>query len=155
MLSGKAISRAVRGHFLTQIALTLLITSEIYDFPQNTPGTDTDDPSQSYLDDKENLPETDTTYLDNQKPSETNQILRSEVEQLIAVFEGILHLQSSMSIESLNENPTIKMVSDNLMKFRKSLENCRTASLWFQYMDMVELSANLSPLKGQETGTYT
>ncbi|VDI67384.1 tripartite motif-containing protein 63 [Mytilus galloprovincialis] len=68
MLSGKAISRAVRGHFLTQTALTLLITSEIYDFPQYTPGTDTDDPSQSYLDDKENFPKADTTCVDNEKP---------------------------------------------------------------------------------------
>ncbi|VDI62613.1 Hypothetical predicted protein [Mytilus galloprovincialis] len=131
MLSGKAISRAVRGHFLTQTALTLLITSEIYDFPQYTPGTDTDDPSQSYLDDKENFPKADTTCVDNEKPSESNQILPSEIEQLITVFEGII--QSNISIESLNDNPTINIISERIRLFRKSLKNCRTASLWFQY----------------------
>ncbi|CAG2240639.1 unnamed protein product [Mytilus edulis] len=150
MLSGKAISRAVRGHFLTQTALTLLITSEIYDFPQYTPGTDTDDPSQSYLDDKENFPKADTTCVDNEKPSESNQILPSEIEQLITVFEGII--QSNISIESLNDNPTLNIISERISLFRKSLKNCRTASLWFQYMDMVELLRQF--ITAERTGNW-
>ncbi|CAG2191757.1 unnamed protein product [Mytilus edulis] len=150
MFSDKAISRAVRGHFLTQTALTRLITSETYYFPQYTPGTDTDYPSQSYLYDKENFPKADTTCVDNQKPSESYQILSSEIEQLITVFEGII--QSNISIESLNDNPTINIESEHIITFRKSLKNCCTASLLFQDMYTVKLLRQF--ITAERTGNW-
>jgi hypothetical protein len=78
MLSGKAISRAIRGHFLVYTALALLMITEIYEIDINIL-------DKIHWDDKEN-----TAHEVDDNESEHGVNIPDEVSELLYVIDKLL-----------------------------------------------------------------
>ena len=128
IMSGKAVSRAVRAHLLLDGALNSVLLSQVM---KRLPADITDDaPDQAQ---EHQNPESNT--LVQQLSELYDQLTRGELTAMEANSSGILL--------TIKEHMTIVM--DNL-------QDNRTAKLWMQYLDMVRILRKL--LKAERLGNW-
>ena len=125
MLSGKAISIAIRGHFLVYTALALLMITEIYEIDINIL-------DKIHWDDKEN-----TAHEVDDNDSEHGVNIPDEVTELLHVIDKLL--DGSISVTELGENNAVKTLKKRIQAFKDSFGQNRTAKLWIEYMNMIDL----------------
>ena len=125
MLSGKEISRAIRGHFLVYTALALLMITEIYEIDINIL-------DKIHWDDKEN-----TAHEVDDNQSEHGVNIPDEVNELLHVIDKLLG--GSISVTELGENNAVKTLKKRIQAFKDSFGQNRTAKFCIEYMNMIDL----------------
>ena len=125
MLSGKAISRAIRGHFLVYTALALLMITEINEIDINIL-------DKIHWVDKEN-----TAHEVDDNESEHGVNIPDEVTELLHVIDKLL--DGSISVTELGENNAVKTLKKRIQAFQEPFGQNRTAKLWIEYMNMIDL----------------
>jgi hypothetical protein len=130
MLSGKAVSRAVRAHILAVDALNTLLFEEIY--PVTPSQTEKDDGCELQIKDE---------------PSDIKYMITNHLKVL---YEDVL--SQKIAVESLLDDVTLKKAEVTYYELKSSLKPYRTAKLWLQYMDMVDLLKTF--IKAERTGNW-
>jgi hypothetical protein len=125
MLNGKAIALAVRGYFLTDTALTSIMISKIYNIS---------------LEDSE-----EENLGDEQSDQNSRELLDAE-----KLFDALMNRE--VSISEVCQNPLLDDIHGKLANFRESHKSFRTAKLWFQFMDMVDILRRF--IKAERVGEW-
>jgi hypothetical protein len=175
MLSGKAIARAVRGHGLVHMALQSLIVSEVFDFDMKQDQAEdeqiiedssvheshSNEPKEAeelYNDqllnvsmdiDKDDVSETVEMCVAETRNSE--QKIDSDLECALKLFDGVL--AGEISVENACKAEVVLRIQERLNAYTdKVRQTSRTAQLWIQYMEMVELLRTF--VKAERTGNW-
>ena len=113
------------GHFLVYTALALLMITEIYEIDINIL-------DKIHWDDKEN-----TAHEVDDNESEHGVNIPDEVTELLHVIDKLLG--GSISVTELGENNAVKTLKKRIQAFKDSFGQNRTAKLWIEYMNMIDL----------------
>ena len=129
MLSGKAISRAVRGHLLVDAALNTMLVADLYNVPL---------PSN----DEEQSLEVDVTCGEAD-------VRATDLAEAQDIYESLL--SDTVSVDEVCSSNVINKIL-SLMKEAKEAMTTRTSRLWLQYMDMIDILRMF--LKAERTGNW-
>ncbi|CAC5377772.1 unnamed protein product [Mytilus coruscus] len=108
MLSGKAIARAVRGHFLVDTALTALILSNIYGIPV----------PKIEVSSEENEDEDCTHTYDTSKVQIHDTCYTEEVSHATDLLH--LFLKGDLTLTDINQSNALNIIRDKIKQFRQS-----------------------------------
>ena len=136
ILSGKAISRAIRGHLLVAAALNTMLVANAFNLPLPTPDVDGDD-SEPSKEDGENA-------LDCENSADENLIQAGEL------FNDLMDDPST--IGNVLTSDALMKVADQIQSEKDTMQTFRTAKLWLQYMDMVRILQRF--IKAERTGNW-
>ena len=139
MLTGKAFSRAVRGHVLVKDTLNCLLLSSTF----GTKLPFIDEATSNTL----GSPEDDSMDIGMREQGEQLHDLHMAARELIDDL-----MSNKVSLQSLQECDTIEAISQKLSKKKEDLLPRRTAKLWLQYLEMVDIL--LSHIKAERTGNW-
>ena len=135
MLSGKAVARAVRGYFLVDSVLQALLSFDAFGFKVEI---------QQGRRGKETIV-TDTTVM------EENGLTKYEcLQSALSLFDRML--QKDVTPQELQDSSELEQVESILQLAREKLKDNRTAALWLQFMDMVDLLRTF--LRAERTGNW-
>ncbi|KAK6186089.1 hypothetical protein SNE40_008194 [Patella caerulea] len=110
MFSGKAISRAVRGHLLVDSALNMLIVSDVYGLSVT--------PQDSELGDIQD-------HVDK------------DVDVIASLYDQLL--SKAIGVEDISNHPVFDNVRSKLERHKRELLQYPTAGMWIQYMETVDI----------------
>ena len=126
ILSGKAYDRVVRGHLLVASALNTIITETCLGIPHLSPQEDVEITASQTENSTENTPS-------KEEAESTNS---GDLSEATTLFQDLM----SGALEDLTSLPeSINCLTDRIKSFKASLMEYRTARLWLQYLDMVDL----------------
>jgi len=161
MLSGKAYDRAIRGHLLVDAALNTLLAERILgtlvptcsqvnkdDGPQGTVGDDqsSEDEIMQSTDDAQAAMDPHDTESESQSV-EAGTVDLCELRDL---YDSLM--KGEGSTEDILSAPVLDSVRDIMNVARESMKDLRTAQLWLQYMDMVDILRTF--LRSERTGDW-
>ena len=129
MLTGKAISRAVRGHMLVDAALSTILVAKAYHIP--LPTNETDEPKR---DTASTDPENDDVETDQQKQGTID--VASDITEAKDIYDKAM--LSTLSVEDVCSAGVLERMKGKLDDL-KQIMTTRTAMLWLQNMDMVSI----------------
>ncbi|XP_045199496.1 uncharacterized protein LOC123553863 [Mercenaria mercenaria] len=177
MLDGKAINRAIRGHFLVDDALNVLLLEKL--LAQKDQSSDSNNNSIQTKDDtndniepetgSDSLKEEDTEQCDIHEVEHTEQNDIRKVEERgqsdinkekstehsdIPKVEDIHHdiLNKRRAPESLQNNKTILELMESYEQMKLDLLKYKTARLWLQHMEMIDILKSF--IKAERTGNW-
>lgn len=145
-LEGKAISRAIRGHFLVDGALNTLLAAKTFQVPLPIPA--------SYAVDSENRPElsedgtvaddsedSDTTRDEpvSDQPEEEHTDHDKDLPEILAEASDLYDSVMSGTTTTTNGCKLLKVIGQCLEAEKTTMVNDRTAALWLQYMEMIDI----------------
>ena len=108
MTTGKAIARAVRGHFIVDAALNALVLASTFNVT---------------------IPEETEEFLE----STENDLLK----QASFLYNNLI--EGSVSADKICSDNVIVNISEAIAENKEQLKHSRTAKLWLQYMDMIDI----------------
>ena len=129
MLTGKAISRAVRGHMLVDAALNTILVAKTYHIP--LPTKETDEPKR---DTASTDPENDDVETDQQKQGTVD--VTSDITEAKYIYDQAM--LSTLSVEDVCSAGVLVRIKGKLDDLKQTMTT-RTAMLWLQYLDMVSI----------------
>ena len=127
MLTGKAISRAVRGHMLVDAALNTILVAKAYNIP--LPIKKTDQPKR---DPSSTDPENDDVETDQQKQGTVD--VTSDITEAKDLYHKAM--LSTLSVEDVCSAGVLVRIKGKLDDLKQTMTT-RTAMPWLQYLDMV------------------
>ena len=145
MFTGKATTRALRGHFLTESALqtkllrsllpahlTLCINeSNDADVPKEKIG-----PNEEYVH-QDSQHENQRPMLDDKRYS--FQLENEQVEELSTLVKSV-EKEPAKTVDLASNSSVLRHLNEKLLQYMKELCNSsRTAKLWIQYLRYVEI----------------
>ena len=119
MLSGKAISQAVRGHLIVDVALNTLVLAHMFNMP--VPGCPNAENEETDV--VVGLPELHEHSTD--------------LEEAGIFYEKQMH--GLVSVDQVCRSEATTRIGYALQTNKASMKSSRTATLWMQYMDMVDI----------------
>ncbi len=129
MLSGKAIARAVRAHFIVDAALNALILKSGF----NVPLPCQPDTSASSDNEDQDFAET-VTSDENCADVGKNQ----DLDEAHTLYEKLM--SGDMCVEEVCSSNVLERIKDSLKKHSESMKkSSRTSALWVQYMNMIDI----------------
>lgn len=156
ILSGKAVARAVRGHFLVDSALNTILFADIFgvDISSDQLNHETDD-----LDEAENIEQANKENDEDEPLRE----IRSDIGQCneednenedLVTLTNLLEklLSGEVSGADVEFDDLLTKYGIELRKKKDSLCDLKTARLWLQYMEMIDLLRKF--LKGERMGDW-
>ena len=154
MMSGKAVSRAVRGHLLVSGALNAMIISKAFGIP--VPHITS---FQEGSEDERNIEEvslqksqeTVTLALDQASVNETDDLSLPEV--LCAarkLYEDLM--DRSTILENIQNSHVMQDIDQKLTACKDAMQNQPTAKLWLQYLEMISILQTF--IKAERTGNW-
>ena len=129
MLTGKAISRAVRGHMLVDAALNSILVAKAYNIP--LPTKETYEPKQATA---STDPENDEDETDQQKQDTVD--VTSDISEAKDLYEKAM--LSTLSLDEVCSADVLVRINGKLDGLKQAMTT-RTAMLWLQYLDMVSI----------------
>ena len=129
MLTGKAISRAVRGHMLVDAALNTILVAKAYHIP--LPTKETDEPKR---DTASTNPENDDVETDQQKQGNVD--VTSDITEAKYLYDKAM--LSTLSLENICSTGVLVRIKWKLDDLKQTMTT-RTSILWLQYLDMVSI----------------
>jgi len=132
ILSGKAIAKAIRAHFLVAAALNSVMLAKAYDFP--VPHLTEDDQPNSAVEE---------TFLQNDELKEAQGLLAG------------LHDGSSEALDDVLSLECVTRISQRISQMKDAMADQRTAKLWIQYLDMVKILQLFIMAERTATGSCT
>ena len=140
MMSGKAVSRAVRGHMLVDAALNAMLLADAYNVPLPTKDTVEHPPVEM-------TPAADTEP-DEEVP-DTQETVTTDLSIASELYDQAM--SSNMPMEGLCSADVLVRIQSALNNKKESM-HMRTAQLWLQYMDMIDILRNF--IKAERTGNW-
>ena len=142
ILSGKAVSRAVRGHCIVDASLLSLLAAKVISV--TLPAENTDPELSIESDDVA----TTSTYDATKDPkSVSTEVTQSHAVQDLADLMNQL-LSGETSTDNIKQNRTVSKTLANVSCEERNLSSTKTASLWFQYMQMVDMHQKFIKAEG-------
>ena len=139
ILSGKAYDRAVRGHLLVASALNTIITETSLGIPHLSPQEDAEIIASQTGNSTENTPSKEEVEPTNS----------GDLSEATTLFQDLM----TGALEDLTSLPeSINCLTDRIKSFKASLMEHRTARLWLQYLDMVDLMQLF--IRSERTGDW-
>ena len=141
MMSGKAVSRAIRGHFLTEAALMTKLLIML--LPQKADSLTEESfertASPTYGIELGSDEEEETRGLANSAVESKAECLNdSELEELLELYRKLK--QNEIEVDDLFQSSALIKLHASLQTLKQELiENSRTAKLWITYMDYVNV----------------
>ena len=126
ILTGKAISRAVRGHMLVDAALNTILVAKAYHIP--LPTKETDEPKR---DTASTDPEDEDVETDQQKQGTVD--VTSDITEAKYLYDKAM--LSTLSVEDVCSTGVPVRIKGKLDSLKQTMTT-RTAMLWLQYLDM-------------------
>ena len=194
MLNGKAVSRAVRGHFLVESTLNAMIVSKVFNLPlpdvddfsreDNSDSERAHDATSSTANESgEDMPledanaeaetvpdehgeqdmsiENDTSDIHGNYTNKDDSVrsgqsqqedkpLDSDLEEISKIFDSLTN--KSINIEDACKEAVFERIFQKIKCFKETLSTNRTANLWFEYLNMVQLLHRL--IRAERTGSW-
>ncbi|KAK7111484.1 hypothetical protein V1264_011106 [Littorina saxatilis] len=161
MLSGKAVARGVRGHFLVDSVLNALISSITFGFSLDihcAEGTDETGEEETEAEHTVNdsAPGEPSRLSEHEDPPPDRQATNgTETEQTclysaLALFDKVLN--KKMAVEELDDSPELIKIEQMLLQTKEHLQGQRMAKLWLQYMNMIDIMRRF--LRAERTGNW-
>ena len=160
MLNGKAVARALRGHFLVENALYALLASSVFGIQLPTEDQETelshdtneelDDGAQSEVspemtvDSHSDIEETTSSSNSSVSPDQ------ERIAELRGMFEGLM--AGNVTVATVCEDELLATISQELEKKKEELKQYPTAALWIQYLDMIQILKTF--IKAERTGEW-
>lgn len=130
IFTGKAIARAVRAHLLVDAALNTLMLSKALTVPisgmQDTPNESA--AAEDEDEDEDVASNTPSTADPRQNP---------DLQEARALYDELINKKKSA--EEISAADVLDRIKGHLQQQRDFMKDDRTASLWLQYMDMVDI----------------
>jgi len=139
MMSGKAVARAVRGHFLLDTALHAMLMTEIFHTDMLVV------PRQANLDEQVDVT-TESSDQVNASTNEDNELL-GKLSSLYKQLE-----EKTLSAEDISHSETLQTVTNRIKETEAKLAKNREALLWIQYMQMIAILQNF--VRAEHTGDW-
>jgi len=145
MLTGKAISRAVRGHLLIYAALQTILVANAYNLPLPVDKVGEGEaciqeiPSEEVM-----LWETEETHLD-----EDRHMLNQDLDEAVNLLDRLL---GGDNIVGASDSEALGRITAETSKEKEALCDNRTAQLWLQYMHMIQVLCQF--IKAERTGNW-
>ena len=136
MPTGKAISRAARGHLLVDAVLNAMLIAVAYDSP--LPGTDALDRPQ------------DGTQGATNDPPASAVVSNGDVKEAARLFNNLMSLDKT--IEEVCSADVLCRIRHMIERQNEALKQSRTACLWLQYMNMMDILRRF--IKAKRTGNW-
>ena len=139
MLSGKAVERAIRGHFLIDATLNAMLISKVFNIDLS---------AIDCLEEESALNEGGSQENNNleEEIGATRQLLKT----LAVIYDNIT--EGSLPITAVQTSPDIQKFCDILLAQKNSLLTSKNSKLWLQYMDMLDILRKF--LKAERTGSW-
>ena len=128
-LTGKAISRAVRGHMLVDAALNTILVAKAYHIP--LPTKETDEP-------KRDTASTDPENYDVEKDQQKQGTVDVTADITEAKDLYVRAMLSTLSVEDVCSAGVLVRIKGKLDALKQTMTT-RTAMLWLQYLDMISI----------------
>ena len=143
IFTGKAIARAVRAHLLVDAALNTLMLSKALRVPisgmQDTPNESAAaEDEDEYEDVASNTP---STADPRQNP---------DLQEARALYDELINKKKSA--EEISAADVLDRIKGYLQQQRDFMKDDRTATLWLQYMDMIDILRMF--IKAERTGNW-
>ena len=166
MLTGKAVSRSLRSHFLVDDSLNAMLLARLFDIQlpsllQETELGSTDNksdlspeelPEVPHLDESTSVQVEDSTEGVTDKPNTVNEklMLDDTLKEAGDLYEKLM--SGEIDVETVCEHPVFEILDKSLLNEKRALLKYRTAKLWLQYMTMIDLLRKF--LKAERTGNW-
>ena len=135
MLAGKAVVRAVQAHLIIESALNALLLSDAMNINLfSTSEDEAEDEAESSL-------EVVATDLCSRN---------SDLQEAFILYENLMN--NSLSVHQVCQTEVIQKLKESLKSKVCSLQSSRTASLWLQYLDMIDILRNF--IRAQHVGNW-
>jgi hypothetical protein len=144
MMTGKAVSRAVRGHMLIDAALNTILIADAYNVP--VPTRDTVDAPDTGLDSNDrdisamHTANADVTHEDS---------LQTDLTVASTLYDKLM--SATVSLDDVCSDENLERVKRTLNE-KNATRTMRTSLLWLQYMEMVDILRRF--LKAERTGNW-
>ena len=129
MVTGNAISRAVRGHMLVDAALNTILVANAYHIP--LPTKETDEPKR---DTASTDPENDDVETDQQKQGTVD--VTSDITEAKDLYDNTM--LSTLSVEDVCSAGVLVRIKGKLDDLKQTM-TMRTAMHWLQYLELVSI----------------
>ena len=126
MMTGKAIARAVRGHLIVDAALNALILSDVLGVPLPQPSAEPHE-----------VEETNEAAVSPDDEPTADGTGNTDLDELAALHKNLM--EGSVSAEEFCQADVLTSIKELLRAKTESLKSYRTATLWLQYMEMVDI----------------
>ncbi|XP_062500813.1 uncharacterized protein LOC134178048 [Corticium candelabrum] len=123
MLTGKTISRAIRAQLIVDAVLSALVLAKTFNVSLRGSSDDRNVEIEEFL---------EATTSSREKSAR-----HPDLDEAAVLYEKVM--QGSMSADQVCQSGVITRIGDVLQRETKSLKSYRTATLWLQYMDMVDI----------------
>lgn len=139
MMTGKAVSRAVRGHMLVDAALNTILVADAYNVPVPTKDT-VHEPQVATAD----------TETDNVEPQDIHSdTVTTDITTASELYARAM--SSSLSVEEVCSAKVLQRIQTELDN-KKEMMTMPTAKLWLQYLNMVDILRKF--IKAERTGNW-
>ena len=142
MLNGKAVGRAVRGHFLVCDALSQILAEK--SFPDLFLNTETDNSAKA-SEENDDGEETEVN-----EDSTRQRVSQESNHPNKAVMEGVL--KEEYNLAELKNEPLLSDMKKTYENEKLSVQESRTGALWTQYLDMIEILKHF--IAAERTGNW-
>ena len=152
MLSGKAISRAIRGHIIVDASLNGMMLSKILETPLEVENTQQRGETPTAVSDISTRSETSTVAIEegNLKTSSGNDGAQNkDLESLKSLYKNMMDGHPILDISS---HDTLRKIDELLRTEKNQLHVQRTARLWIQYMEMIDILKKF--IKAERLGNW-
>ncbi|GFN74416.1 hypothetical protein PoB_000092200 [Plakobranchus ocellatus] len=153
MLSGKAVAKAVRGHFLVDSVLNALLASSTFDIALPSVVSEETDPATTVIDKRgeisasecEEMEEGDNACSKNKMKDDIDDAYLSSCLQL---FDQVV--KKEVSAEVVASSQELDWIEAKFAETKSKLLTSRASRLWLQYVEMLDILRRF--IKGERTG---
>ena len=152
ILNGKAVSRAVRAHSLVKTALYALIISDTYDIelPSEPKVTETLTCEENRMEPIQGMSEEESEGQQNNTTNSEKSNSDADLEEIKLLLENLM--KGEISTDNVASSDIINIFSESLQNKIKDLSEPRTAKLWLQYLEMIDILHSF--IKAERTGDW-
>ncbi len=145
MLSGKAISRAIRGLFIVDAVLNALLIAKTYGLTLPL--------EESAVTDDDNQEDPDSNHEDSDNNQDSDAGSPTVLPEELKVVKELLHglLDGDCTLTDTDKS-MLNRIQEKVNMEKQSMKEHRTANLWFQFMDQVDILKR--HLAGERMGNW-
>ncbi len=142
MLAGKALARAVRAHLTIESALNALLLSDAMKINLFST-SEVEEESTSEVEEKSSFSLLEVVATDLCSRN-------SDLQEAFVLYENLMN--NSLSVHQVCQKEVVQKLKESLKSKVCSLQSSRTASLWIQYLDMIDILRNF--IRAQRSGNW-
>ena len=157
ILSGKAVERATRGHFLIDAALNTMLMSQAFNidvtasiFLDELPQSEDKSQDNNLEKQSNELPQEYGELNKNNNQEDQSNSTRELLKKLAELYDDIMN--DSLSTTDLQISPDMQKFCNISLSHKTSIMTSKNSKLWLQYMDMLDTLRKF--IKAERTGNW-